>query len=134
MVRWVAIAFGLAIVAIGVVAMVDPALLLGAATFTQTSVGLYIAAGLRVVFGLVLIGSATSARLPRTVRILGAFIVLAGIVTPFVGIERVGAIVEWWSAQGVAFLRAWGMLAAIFGLFIIYAVTPRRRRAESNTS
>jgi len=125
--RWVAIAFGAVIAAIGIVGLADPALLLDATSFMQTSVGLYIAAVFRVVFGVVLIWIAGTSRMPRTLRILGAFIVLAGIITPFVGVERVHAIVEWWSAQDVVFMRTWATVAVIFGIFIIYAVTPRRR-------
>lgn len=125
--RWVAIAFGAVIAAIGIVGLADPVLLLDATSFMQTSVGLYIAAAFRVVFGVVLIWIAATSRMPRTLRILGAFIVLAGVITPFVGVERVHAIVEWWSAQGVVFMRTWATVAVIFGIFIIYTVTPRRR-------
>ena len=125
--RWVAVAFGVAIALIGIVGMMDPALLLYATSFTITSPGLYIVAAIRIAFGLVLIGAATASRMPRTLRILGAFIILAGIVTPFFGVERIRNIVEWWSAQSIGFKRTWVSLAIIFGLFIIYAVTPRRR-------
>jgi uncharacterized membrane protein YoaT (DUF817 family) len=125
--RWAAIAFGVVIAFIGIVGLVDPALLLDATRFTLTSLGLYIVAAIRIAFGLVLIGAATTSRMPRTLRILGAFIVLAGIITPFFGVERTRTIVEWWSAQSTAFMRTWVSLAVIFGLFIIYVVTPRRR-------
>ena len=125
--RWVAIAFGVAIALIGIVGLVDPALLLDATSFTLTSPGLYIVAAIRIVFGLVLIGAATASRMPRALQILGAFIILAGIITPFFGVERIRNIVEWWSAQSIGFMRTWVSLAIIFGLFIIYAVTPLRR-------
>ena len=124
--RWLAFAFGLVITAIGIVGMANPTLLLDATRFAQTSVGLYIVAAIRVVFGFVLIAAAAASRAPRTLRILGAFIVVAGIITPFFGVERTRAFVEWWSAQGTAFMRTWTALAVIFGLFTIYAVTPRR--------
>lgn len=124
--RWLAFAFGLVITTIGILGMADPALLLDATRFAQTSVGLYAVAALRVAFGFVLIGAAATSRAPKTLRILGAFIVLAGIITPFFGVERTRAVVEWWSAQGTAFMRTWAALPVIFGLFIIYAVTTRR--------
>jgi hypothetical protein len=124
--RWVANAFGVAMMAIGIVGLADPAFLLAATSFTRTSTGLYIVAAIRVAVGFVLIGAAATSRMPRTVRILGAFIVLSGIITLFIGVERAREIVEWWSAQGDAFMRAWASMAVIFGLFIIYEVTPRR--------
>lgn len=125
-VRWLAFAFGLVITAIGIVGMANPTLLLDATKFAQTSVGLYIVAAIRVAFGFVLIAAAAASRAPRTLRILGAFIVLAGIITPFFGVERAHAFVEWWSAQGTAFMRTWAALAIMFGLFVLYAVMPRR--------
>jgi len=124
--RWFAIACGLLMSAIGIVGIADPSLLLDATSFTLTSLGLYVAAAFRVVFGFVLIGVASTSRMPRTLRILGAIIVVAGIITPFVGVERARGIVEWWVRQGIAFMRIWASLAVIFGLFIIYAVIPRR--------
>jgi hypothetical protein len=93
--------------------------------------GLTAASSGRVAFGLALIGAAAASRLPKTLRILGAFIVVAGIVTPFSGVERTQAIVDWWAAQGTTFMQGWAAFALIFGLFIVYAVTPRRaRRAQ----
>jgi len=125
--RWVASAFGLVMIAIGMIGMAEPALLLEATTFARTALGLYVVAALRVVFGGVLIGAAPASRMPGTLRILGAFMVLAGIATPFIGVEGVDAIVAWWSAQGAVFMRAWAGLAVLFGVFVIYAVAPRRR-------
>jgi uncharacterized membrane protein YbaN (DUF454 family) len=128
--RGFAIACGFLMAAVGIVGIVDPLLLLDATSFTLTSLGLYIAAAFRVVFGLVLIGVASASRMPRTLRTLGAIIVVAGIITPFVGVERARGIVAWWVGQGNAFMRIWALIAVIFGLFVIYAVIPRRRSAS----
>jgi len=124
--RWIAVACGVLMTAIGIVGIADPSLLLDATRFTLTSIGLYIAAAFRVVFGLVLIRVAFTSRMPRTLRTLGAIIFVAGIITPFVGVERARRIVAWWVSQGIAFMRIWASVALIFGLFIIYAVIPRR--------
>jgi uncharacterized membrane protein len=128
--RWFAVACGFLMAAIGIVGIADPFLLLDATRFTLTSLGLYIAASFRVVFGLVLIGVASTSRMPRTLRTVGAIIVIAGIITPFVGVERARGIVAWWISQGNVFMRIWASIAVIFGLFIIYAVNPRRRSAS----
>ena len=47
----------------------------------------------------------------------------------FFGIERSRAVFDWWSSQSALFMRAWSGLAVIFGLFVIYALTPRRQAA-----
>jgi hypothetical protein len=67
------------------------------------------------------------ARTPKLLRVLGAFIIVAGAVTPFFGVERTRALFVWWSMQGLLFTRAWAMVAVAFGLFIVYTVTPPRR-------
>jgi len=123
---WIAVVFALLIAAIGIAGLVDPARILDLASIARTSAGLYFVAAIRVAFGSVLIGVAAASRFPRTVRILGAFIVLSGIITPFIGVEGAGAIVQWWSARGLAFMRAWASLAVIVGLFIAYALTSGR--------
>jgi hypothetical protein len=127
--RWLAILVGLIIAALGILGIAAPTTLLDATGFALTKTGLYVAAALRVVFGLVLIAAAAASRLPKTLRVLGALIVVAGVITPFFGLERARAMVDWWSAQGPLFMRAWAALAVIFGLFIVYAVTPRRPAA-----
>jgi hypothetical protein len=120
---------GLIIAAIGILGMAAPTVLLDGMRFAQTQVGLYVVAALRVAFGLVLIGAAAGSRLPKTLSILGALIIVAGIITPFFGVERTRAIIDWWSAQGTTFMRGWAVLAVILGLFIIYAVATRRQTA-----
>lgn len=129
--RTLAVAAGLIIAALGAmdIAAPGPTTLLYAAAFTLTPVGLYGAAALRVAFGLVLIAAAAGSRLPRTLRVLGALLIVAGVMTPFLGVERAQAMLSWWSAQGPLFIRTWAALAVIFGLFIIYAVAPRRPSA-----
>jgi antirestriction protein ArdC len=52
--RWPAFLVGLVIAALGILGVVAPTLVLGIAAFALTYVGLYVAAAVRVVFGLVL--------------------------------------------------------------------------------
>jgi len=127
--RWLAVAVGLIIAVLGAMGIAAPTTLLDVAAFVLTPVALYVAAALRVAFGLVLFVAAAGSRLPRTLRVLGALIMIAGVVTPFFGVEGAQAMLSWWSAQGALFTRAWAALAAVFGLFVIYAVAPRRSSA-----
>ena len=117
---------GLLISAVGVLGMAAPETLVDASSRMLSPIGLYAAAALRIGFGLVLIGAARSSRLPRTVRALGALLLIAGVVTAIIGVERARAMHDWWSAQGPLFMQAWSAVAVAFGLFIVYAV--RRRR------
>ncbi len=94
-----------------------------------TSGGLYTVAVLRVVFGLALIGVARASRAPRTLRVLGAFIIVAGISLPFIGVDGLRALVDgidWFAAQDMAVPRIMAMGAMMFMLSILYALTPQR--------
>jgi hypothetical protein len=124
--RWFGFFVGLCIAALGVLGVAAPMILLDFAAFALTEAGIYVAAALRIAIGIALIAIAGTSRLPRTLRVFGALIIVVGFITPFLGIERARAIVDWWSAQGAMFMRAWAAVAVTFGLFIIYAVAPRR--------
>ena len=94
-----------------------------------TSGGLYTAAVSRVVFGLALLGLARASRAPQTIRVLGAFIIVAGISFPFIGVDTLRALVDdidWFAAQDTAVIRIWMMGSMMFMLSILYALTPQR--------
>jgi len=123
--RRLAFYLGLMIVVIAILGFAAPTVLLNAATSALTKAGLYTAAVTRVFFGLILILAAAASRLPRTIRTLGILMVVGGLVTPFIGVERARTVIEWWTMQGPLVIRAWAAIALVLGAFIIYAVTPR---------
>src|SRR2546425_552653 len=92
-----------------------------------TARGLYLVAAVRVVFGVILVLVAPSSRAPRVLRLLGFIILVAGLTTPFFGVDRARAVLDWWSARGPALMRLWAGLAVALGAFVVYAVAPRRR-------
>jgi uncharacterized membrane protein len=122
-------AMALIIAAAGVVGIVSPSLVLELARSLLVPGALYVVAAVRVIFGIVLVLVASASRLPKTIRVLGIIITVAGVLTPFFGVERSHAVFDWWSSQSALFMRAWSGLAVLFGLFVIYALTPRRQAA-----
>ena len=120
---------GLVVAAIGVLGVAAPSVLLEFGRSLQTTNALYIVAVVRVVFGAILLWVAPVSRTPKILRVLGAFIIIAGVITPFFGPERYHDMFDWWSTQGPLFTRAWAIVAVIFGLFVVYAVTSPRRAA-----
>jgi uncharacterized membrane protein len=124
-----ATALGLIIVAIGVLGVATPSVLLEFGRSLQTTNALYIVAAVRVMFGAVLLWVAPASRTPKILRVLGVLIIVAGLFTPFFGVERARAMFDWWSTQGPLFTRVWAIVAVVFGLFIVYVVTSPRRSA-----
>lgn len=120
----VALVLSLLIVALGALGIASPSRLLGLVRRFQTPAGLYLAAGVRVALGVALFFAAPTSRAPEFIRILGVVIIVAGLITPFIGLERVRKLVDWWSARGATFVRAWAAFACAFGLVLAYALVP----------
>ena len=125
--KHLALAIGLALLAIGLVGVAVPSLVLEFGQSLLTSTALYVVAALRIGIGIVLVRVAHGSRYPRVLRILGILIIIAGVLTPFFGVDRSRALLEWWSSQGLLFVRLAAGVAIAFGLFIFHAVASPRR-------
>ncbi len=69
----------------GIIGLAAPDLFAGMVRFMQTSPAIYVAAAVRVAVGVVLLQAAYTSRLPIFLRIFGGFVLLGGLLTPFVG-------------------------------------------------
>jgi len=107
---------------VGVGVMLAPMTIAEFGRWMQTPGGLYGVAALRIVMGASLVGVASASRMPRTLRVIGALIILVGLLTPLFGVERARAVLDWWVAQGTTFMRIWAVFPVAFGLFLIYAI------------
>src|SRR5437588_606424 len=124
--RIAALLLALCIIVVGMVGIVatDSAMTLRRLYFATPS-RFYAASAVRIAMGLVLILAASSARWPRTLRVLVAVMCLQGIAANLFGIERARAIMEWEAMQGTALLRAGAVVALATGGFVAFAVTRR---------
>ncbi len=116
--------FGLFIVILWGLGIVSPERLIRFARYWQSPTGLYLASAFRIVLGVLLFLAAPGSRAPTMLRILGVVIFVAGLVTPFFGLERFHKLLEWWAERGPAFKRTWAGCALAFGLLLVYAVAP----------
>ena len=92
--------------------------------------GLFMAAGLRVVVGLVLILAASASRFPTVFRVVGGIALLAGLMLPFIPIDLWAGLMTWWMVDNVALLRVtMGIGATLGGGFIAWAAEPKRSDA-----
>jgi len=122
---WVVVTlFGAAIAALGIVGLMRTASLIRFVSGAwQTRAGLYLAVILRLVLGVALIGAASRSRFPDAIGILGIISIVAALVAPSLRFERLRAFVQWWAARPSGFIRAWALVAAVFGVFLMYAVS-----------
>ena len=121
--RLVALAFGALIAVLGAIGIVAPFWLFAIARSFDTPIGLYAASGLRLIVGAILFLVAPRSRTPTALRVLGVVTFVAGLITPFFGVDRVRRVLEWWSASGAGFQRAWAAFAIALGVFLIWALS-----------
>jgi hypothetical protein len=84
---------------LGLYGLVSPQGLAGFASRWRSERGLWTAAVIRVVFGIVLWQVAPSSRAPLALQILAAVTVAAGIALPFLGLARFVAVLDWWAGR-----------------------------------
>ena len=85
-------ALGVLITAIGLVGVAAPSALLEIGRSLQTTGALYAVAVVRVAIGALLLSVASASRMPRTLRAVGTIIIVAGLVTPVIEVERAQAM------------------------------------------
>jgi hypothetical protein len=119
----------LSIVGLGV--MLVPLTMAEFGRWMQTPGGLYGVAALRIVMGASLVGAASASRMPKTLRVIGALIVLIGLITPLFGVERARLVLDWWVAQGTTFMRLCALFPVAFGIFLIHAIVGARASGGS---
>jgi hypothetical protein len=118
--------FGLFVVTLGAVGIASPERLLALVTRAQSQLGLYFIAGVRLLVGVALLLAAPASRAPLYLQALGVVALISGAVTPFVGVSRFEAILDWWRQRGPGFVRPWSVLVLLFGASLVWAVFPLR--------
>jgi len=94
----------------------------------MTPAGLYAIAALRIAIGLVFVLAAPVSRAPRTLGALGLIVVIAGLATPWFGVARALAILNWLASAGPLLMRLDAGVGMALGGFLVYVFrTPTRR-------
>lgn len=113
---------GLLIGAIGAAGVSSPAWIAAlASSFWRSPRRLYLAAGARLLFGLLLLLGAPASRFPAAVCAIGLVAVASALLLPIVGFTRVRSFVDWWVARPEAFIRGWSGFALALGAFLVWA-------------
>jgi uncharacterized protein YjeT (DUF2065 family) len=125
---------GFAIAAFGIVGLISPHTYARLGSLWEASPGLYIAAAIQLVIGLVLIRAAPASRSPFALGALGVIALIEAVMMPLLGHGRAHAIAHWWESQSESFLRMWGLLELAIGVLIVCAVAPSRRALRAAPS
>ena len=122
-----ALLIGLLLIVQGVVGLVAPDVFVSVVYSMQKSPMIYLAALVRVAFGVVLVRAADVSRLRGLLLVFGFAIVIGGLLTPFVGPRFARVILDRWASGGPELVRTFAAVSLLLGLLVIYAVTPARR-------
>ena len=124
--KFVATLMSLAAAGMGLLGLAAPDVLLGFGASLISPPALYWVAAVRVLFGALLIFIAAESRTPKTLRVVGGVIIIAGLLTPLFGSERGREILDWLSARGPLAFRFMALLPLIVGLLLAYTINARR--------
>jgi uncharacterized protein YjeT (DUF2065 family) len=119
----IVIVIGLFTMAIGLASLVSPRHIVRLINNLKTPFGLYVSAGLRVLFGVSLWFAAPTSRAPDVLQALGAVFVVTGLIRPILGPKVIREMLGWWGSRP-GLVRAWGCIAIAFGSLLIYWVSP----------
>ncbi len=119
----IVIVIGLFTMAIGLVSLVSPRHIVRLINNLKTRFGLYVSAGLRVLFGVSLWFAAPTSRAPDVLQAMGAILVVTGLLRPIIGPKAIRKMLDWWVSRP-GLVRAWGCIAIAFSLLLIYWVAP----------
>jgi hypothetical protein len=125
--KWLAILLSLLVAVVGAIGVVSPAALVTIARHFETTTGLFAAAALRILLGAGLFFAAPTSREPGFVRALGVFVFLVGLVTPFLGTERVRELIDWWSGLDPLVMRALPSFTLLIGSLLVWLLLPSSR-------
>ena len=115
-------AFGLAILGLGLVGVVDPRRLIRWVAAIPPEKRIPIAVAVRVVMGAVCLLAAPATAYPTAVMAFGILALAAAAALPVLGPARLDALIDWWLARPDGFIRGWACFAAALGAGLVAAV------------
>lgn len=124
--RQVVLAFGWLVVGTGGWVVIQPSGLVDLAGLFLKPDRLWLVIAIRLTVGALMWVAATGSRTPRTLKVLGALMIVSGFAIPVVGLEGVRSIADWGAGLQPIALRLVGLVTIGFGAFIVWALWPRK--------
>ena len=119
-VRLLGLVIGALVILGSAISFAAPDLRLSLERSVVTPAGLYAIAALRIAIGLVFVLAAPASRAPRTVRVLGLIVIIAGLMTPWFGVARARAVLNWFATAGPLLMRLDAGVGLALGAFLVY--------------
>ena len=130
--RLLGLAIGVLVILASVISLAAPDLRLSLERSVITPAGLYVIAALRIAIGLVFVLAAPASRAPRTLRVLGLIVIIAGLMTPAFGVTRARAAIDWLSSAGPLLMHLDAVVGMALGGFLVYVLRTPRAKAGAH--
>ena len=122
--NYIVILFGAATLVAGIIILVNPETVFGLLRRNADSLGMHIlAVVVRIILGVALILCAAGSKYPTAILIIGWISVAAATVLGVMGRTNFKRLMSWALGLAPSFGRIGGLLAILFGGFLIHAVT-----------
>ena len=118
--RLLGLAIGALVILGSAISFAVPDLRLSLERSVMTPAGFYAIAGLRIAIGLVFMLTAPASRTPRTLRVLGFVVIIAGLMTPWFGVTRARAVLNWLASAGPLLMHLDAVVGMAIGGFLVY--------------
>ena len=121
--NYIVMLFGAATIAAGIIIVINPESVFGFMRRKLNSLGLHIfAVVVRIIIGVALIICAAESKYPTAIIILGWISIVAASVLGIMGRANFKRLMLWALSVVPSFGRIGGLLAILFGSFLLYAV------------
>jgi hypothetical protein len=121
--NYIVMLFGAATIVAGIIIVIYPESIFGLVRRKLDSLGLHIlAVVVRIIIGVALIMCAAESKYPTAILILGWISIVAASVLGIMGRSNFKRLMSWALSVAPSFGRIGGLLAILFGGFLIYAV------------
>jgi len=121
--NYVIILFGAAIIVAGIIILINPETVFGLMRRKSESLGLHIlAVVVRIILGAALMLYAAESKYPTAISILGWISIVAASVLGIMGRANFRRLMSWALSLAPSFRRIGGLLAILFGGFLIHAL------------
>ena len=93
--------------------------------FLQKGRMVYLVIGLKNTIGIIFLIFARECRWTVFIIVLGVLITSGTTLFCMLPLEKIKAYLNWWLARPVWMYRLWGVVAALFGILLIWAGMPK---------
>jgi len=122
--NYIIILFGIATIVAGAIIVINPGTVFGLLRKNLEALGLHVlAVVVRIILGAALIICAAGSKYPTAILILGWISIVAAAVLGIMGRTNFKRLMSWALNVAPSFGRLGGLLAILFGGFLIHAVT-----------